>query len=137
MESRMSMSNKELSRFEILTQVRKKQLKRSKAARILGISPRQFRRLLRRFISEGPKGLISRRLGAPSPHKVVPEQEKLVLGFLNNPDHHDFGPTLTHEYLTEQKGLQIAVSSVRNIMTRHGCGHEDLLLNFHLQLSIL
>ena len=49
MTERISMSIKELSRFEILTLVKGKQLKQSKAAKALGISPRQVRRLLRRL----------------------------------------------------------------------------------------
>jgi predicted DNA-binding protein (UPF0251 family) len=47
MEERIPMSTKELSRFEMLTLVKNKQLKKSKAAKVLGISPRQLPRLLK------------------------------------------------------------------------------------------
>lgn len=130
---RISMSTKELSRFEILTLVKGKQLKQSKAAKALGISPRQVRRLLRRLSSSGPRGLISKKLGSPSNHRMLPEQENLVLSFLKHEDHYDFGPTLTHEYLIEAGALKISLSSVRNIMLRNGLWHPKELrkLNVH------
>lgn len=119
------MSINELSRFEVLIQVKNRQLKKSGAAKILGISPRQVRRLLRRLDSEGPKGLVSRKIGAPSSNRVPRGQENLVLGFLKHKDHYDFGPTLTHEYLDEKGRLTISLSSVRNIMIRHGLWHPN------------
>ena len=125
MKERISMSTKELSRFEVFTQVKNRQLKKMKAARILGISPRQVRRLLKRFDFEGAKGLISKKLGISSNNQVSQEQKNLVLSFLKHGDHHDFGPTLTHEYLVEEGRLKISVSSVRNIMIQNGLWHPN------------
>ena len=125
MEARISMSTRDLSRFEVLTKVKNKQLRQCKAAGALGISPRQVRRLLKRLTSEGPKGLISRRLGVPSNNQVPEDQEKRILGFLGHKDHHDFGPTLVHEYLTEEGALKVSVSSVRNVMIKHGLWHPN------------
>ena len=125
MKERISMNTKDLSRFEVLTKVKNKQLKKGKAARMLGISPRQVRRLLKRLTFEGPKGLISRKLGAPSNNQTPEDQEKLVLSFLGHKDHHDFGPTLTHEYLLEEGALKVSVSSVRNIMVKHRLWHPN------------
>ena len=50
------MSEKDLKRFKILTEVRDGKLKQSKAAKILGITPRQIRRLLCALRARGPKG---------------------------------------------------------------------------------
>ena len=50
------MISKDLKRLEVLTDLKERRLKQTKGARILGISPRQFRRLLRVFRAEGPKG---------------------------------------------------------------------------------
>ena len=87
MKERISMSTKELSRFEVFTQVKNRQLKKMKAARILGISPRQVRRLLKRFDFEGANGLISKKLGISSNNQVSQEQKNLVLSFLKHGDH--------------------------------------------------
>lgn len=47
-------------------------------------------------------------------------QIELVLEFFKKPQYEDFGPTLAHEYLVEQSGLSISLSSVRSIMIKHG-----------------
>ncbi len=57
MEERISMSSKDLNRLEVLTDVKERRLKQSKGARLLGISPRQFKRLLGKFRAEGSKGV--------------------------------------------------------------------------------
>ena len=132
MEERISMSTKELSRFEVLTLVKNKELKKSKAAKILGISPRQLCRLLKKFNAEGPRGLVSKKLGAPGNRRAPVEQENLVLSFLTNPDHHDFGPTLVHEYLLEKGALKLSVGTVRNIMIKHGLWHPSKIRELHV-----
>jgi transcriptional regulator with GAF, ATPase, and Fis domain len=64
MEGRMSVNINDLNRLDILNKVKEGYLKQSKAARILGISPRQIRCLLRKLRLEGPKGVLSGKLGA-------------------------------------------------------------------------
>ncbi len=56
MEDRIPMSQKDLERLKVLTEVRERRLKQVVAARNLGISPRHFRRLYHRFMAEGPRG---------------------------------------------------------------------------------
>ena len=60
------MSNNELDRFEILMRVNNARLLQSKAARMLGVSLRRVKRLLKRLRAEGPAGLIHKGPGAPS-----------------------------------------------------------------------
>lgn len=113
------MSKKELSRLEIMTKVREGRLTTSQASEYLGLSTRQVKRLSKRLKIEGPGGLVSRRVGQRSNHQLAAGLKELVLGLIK--DHYlDFGPTLAHEYLTEQHGLPISVSSVRNIMIAEG-----------------
>jgi hypothetical protein len=47
-------------------------------------------------------------------------QIELVLAFFKKPQDEDFGPSLAHEYLVEEAGLNISLSSVRSIMIKHG-----------------
>jgi hypothetical protein len=103
----------ELKRLEVLTRVRDKHLHRSKAAKELETSPR---RLLRRFKAEGPKGIVLKKLGAPGNRRVPLEKKGQVLAFFEDQDHHDFGPTLAHEYLTEGGLTGISISSIHKIM---------------------
>ncbi len=119
MEDRMSMSNKDLYRLEILTKIQNKQLKQSKGAKLLEISPRQIKRLVRRLRQEGPKGVISRKVGKTSNNRLSQEQTQQIVEFFKQEDHRDFGPTLACEYLAEQ-GCSISTSSVRAVMIKNG-----------------
>ena len=123
MEARMSVNTNDLSRLEILVKIKEGHLKQSKGARILRISPRQVRRLLQRLRREGPKGVFSRKVSAPSNNQIPQEKKDQVLNFFRQKDHHDFGPTLTHEYLIESGMSDISVSSVRQIMIQNGLWH--------------
>ncbi len=73
------MSTRDLERLEVLNRIKEKSLKQSIAAQILDIRPRQVRRLLRRLDAEGSKGLVSKRVGAPSNNRVSKELKKGII----------------------------------------------------------
>ena len=64
--------------------------------------------------------MISKKIGLPSNNHVPQAQKELVLAFLSQEDHRDFGPTLTHEYLAENQALSVSISFVRFIMIQIG-----------------
>lgn len=115
MERRLNMSIKELCRLEELKKVHDKRQTVNQAAQNLGLSPRQVKRLSKALRLMGPEGLISKKVGAPSNHRLPGEVRSKVVDLIVK-HYSDFGPTLAHEYLTEQKGLSLSVSSVRTIM---------------------
>lgn len=115
----------ERERVEIFSRLAAKQIRVSKASKFLGLSSRQVKRLKKRFVANGPEDLISKKVEASGNRQIPTEQKNLVLDFLKCEDHHDFGPTLAHEYLTEGATLKISVSSVRNIMIQHGLWHSN------------
>ncbi len=125
MEERMSMSFRELTRLEVFTAVKEGRLKQSKGARSLGISPRQFRRLLKRLRVEGPKGIVSRKVGVPGNRRLSQEKKAQILEFFKQEDHRDFGPTLAHEYLIESGAAKFSVSAVRRVMIENGLWHPN------------
>jgi hypothetical protein len=118
-EGRISMSEKELYRLQVLKDVEEKKISVAKAANMLKISTRQLSRIRKSFKQKGAKGLVSKKLGALGNHRIPEEQEKLVLLFFKKEEHTDFGPTLAHEYMVKSLGLKISLSSVRNILIRH------------------
>ena len=61
---RIPMSEKDLKRLEVLDRVESGRFKQVSGARVLGISTKQTRRLLRRLEQEGSKGLVSKKVGA-------------------------------------------------------------------------
>src|SRR3990167_2789009 len=94
MKGRIYMNENELDRAEIFKKILEKRLKLSKAAKLLGISVRQVKRIKRRVKTEGNRGLVSRKVGAPSNNQIAQEQKDLIIKFFINEDHRDFGPTL-------------------------------------------
>ena len=55
----VAMSPQEVSRAQVLEQLKKKQIKQRQAAEMLGVTVRQVKRLLRTYRREGTKGLVS------------------------------------------------------------------------------
>jgi transposase len=113
------MSPREISRAQVLEQLKKKQIKQHEAAERLGVSSRQVRRLLKTYRREGTQGLISAKRGRPSHHQLDPELKEQALELLHT-QYADFGPTLAHEKLTEIHHLPLGVETVRRLMIQAG-----------------
>lgn len=113
------MSNRELTRLEVMQKLQDKHLTQKEAARILDLSVRQIKRLFRAYKAQGAKGLISARRGKASNHRLDPEvvQQAIDLIYAR---YRDFGPTLAHEKLGEVHGLKLSDESVRRIMIAEG-----------------
>lgn len=119
MDQLLTMSERELSRLEIMQRLKGKHLRQGEAARLLGISTRQIKRLFRAYKEQGPPGLISRRRGKPSNNRMDRQVEQKAIDLIY--DYYcDFGPTLAHEKLTEKHGLRLSRESVRRIMIAEG-----------------
>lgn len=116
------MSPKDLSRYQELVKVHEKRQTFTQAADILGISIRQAKRLSKRIKAEGPKGIISCKIGKTGNHRL-PAGLKDLAGAIIRDHYSDFGPTLAHEYLTERDGLRLSISSVRNLMIEQEIWH--------------
>ena len=113
------MSQKELTRLEVLQQTEKKTLKQKEAAKMLGISERHVKRLLRAYRQSGAEGLISKRRGKPSNNRMKAEVKQQAIDLIYS-QYHDFGPTLAHEKLTEKHALKLSVETVRKLMIIEG-----------------
>jgi len=113
------MSQKELTRLEVIQRTEKKTLKQKEAAKMLGISERHVKRLLRAYRQSGAEGLISKRRGKPSNNRLNAEVKQQAIDLIYS-QYHDFGPTLAHEKLTEKHGLKLSVETVRKLMITEG-----------------
>ena len=111
----LTMSEKEMNRLEVIQRVGEKRLKQKAAAKLLGISERQVKRLLSRYRQQGAKGLVSLRRGKPSNNQMAAEIQRKVLDQLKG-KYKGFGPTLACEKLVEVDGLKISDESVRQMM---------------------
>lgn len=118
-EDLIFMSNKELSRLEVMQRLENRILTQAEAADILCVSVRQVKRLWKAYKKEGPRGLISKKRGQPGNHRLPLAIREQVLRFASQEQYRDFGPTLLHEKLVKSQNVTISVSSVRNLMIRH------------------
>jgi hypothetical protein len=112
------MSIKEIERTEILIRLGQKSIKQTQAADILAITPRQVRRLMRKYEKHGPVALVSKKRGAPGNHRLPAGAKELVLALIQD-EYSDFGPTLAHEKIREGHKIKISLWSVRKIMIHH------------------
>jgi transposase len=112
------MSQRELTRLEVIQRVKRKTLKQRQAAELLGLSVRQVKRLCKAYQRAGTAALISKRRGQPSnnrlPEKTIKRARQLLRA-----RYHDFGPTLAAEKLAIE-GVSLSVETVRQLLIREG-----------------
>ena len=113
------MSYEELDRVGVIERVIEKRLMQAEAARILGLTSRQVRRLRRAYERAGPGDLASKHRGRPSNRRLACELRREALATVRS-GYEGFGPTLAHEKLTELHGLRLSVETLRHWMIEDG-----------------
>lgn len=121
-EDRVVMSGKELRRVHVIRQALDKKLTQVKAATVLGLTPRQVRRLMTRVRQEGDQGLVHRGRGKPSNRRIA-EAVKAKILRLYTTRYGDFGPTLAAEKLAERQGLTVNAETLRTWLLAAGVDH--------------
>lgn len=115
----VTMSDKELSRINVIQSVIEKRMRRRDAAHQLALTKRQTQRLMNRFRESGAAGLANLRRGRPGNHRL-PESLKLRVLSLLHEHYSDFGPTLAAEKLRERHDITVSVETLRKWMTADG-----------------
>ena len=69
----ITMAMRELDRLKVIQAVIDGTLKPGRAAERLGLTDRQVRRLVNRVRAEGPPGIVSKKRGKPSNHRLAPD----------------------------------------------------------------
>jgi hypothetical protein len=115
----VTLSYEELDRVSVIERVIEKRLTQLEAARMLGLTARQVRRIRRAYERDGPVGLASKHRGRPSNRRLRLELEHEALAIVRS-QYEDFGPTLAHEKLTELHGLEFSVETLRHWMIHDG-----------------
>jgi transposase len=119
MDRLLEMSAKELSRVEVIQRLSKKQMSQQEAGRILNLSTRQIKRLLRAYRAQGAAGLVSKHRGRKANNRLSEEVKKQALNLLKT-KYKGFGPTLAHEKLVERDKVKLSDESVRKLMIAEG-----------------
>src|SRR5512134_1584276 len=115
MDKLLQMSAKELSRLEVLQRLTQQRMSQKEAGKILGLSTRQIKRLLKRYRQLGAAGLVSKHRGRKANNRLSEEVKRKALNLLKT-KYQGFGPTLAHEKLVEREKLKLSDESVRQLM---------------------
>lgn len=99
--------------------VAERQLKPGRAAERLHVSVRQIERLVMRYRADGARGLVSGKRARTSNHRLPDGVAQRALALIRE-RYADFGPTLACEKLRECHGIELAVETIRSLMTAAG-----------------
>jgi len=115
----LTMSNKELDRYDIIKRLIRGDLNGTEASRLIGLSTRQIRRLKSGVKQYGPKGLIHGNRSKKS-NRRLPDKERDTIIKLLHKHYHDFWPTHASEKLDEIHNIVHDPKTIRQIMIDEG-----------------
>jgi transposase InsO family protein len=119
-QERMEMSQRERDRLVVIRSVNDGKRSQVEAARLLGLSTRQLRRLQRRVSREKDSGVIHKLRGRPSNNACAKELKKKVLSLYREDYGGDYGPTLFSEKLCEQHEIALCPETLRHWLLGEG-----------------
>ncbi len=108
----ITMNNKEILRLQTIEKIDTKRIKQEEASKILGISCRQTRRLLKAYRQQGAEGLVSKKRGKQSNNKICEEIKQNILA-ITKERYFDFGPTFLKEKLFENHNVEVSRETLR------------------------
>ena len=115
----IELTKKTLHRLKVVEAVSEKRLTQGEAARQLGVTRRQVKRLVADYRREGAAGLVSRRRGKPSNRRLKDPLRDSICALLVE-QYPDFGPTLAREKLLEVHALEVSIETVRQLQMALG-----------------
>jgi len=112
MKGILTMSQKEVERLKIISQVETNKITVTEAAELLEISQRQTYRILKKIKTEGSKGIIHKLRGKKS-NRGYPEKFKGKIIGIYRKGYSDYGPTLFSEMLIKYHNISISDETLR------------------------
>ena len=112
MEGRILMSTKELQRIAVVERVARGEMTMKSAAEMIAVSPRQCRRLVRRYENLGGAGLAHKLCGRPSNRQADAGTRTAAIAAYKE-FYPDFGPTLASEHMAVRQGLLVQPETLR------------------------
>ena len=109
------MTEQDVFRFEIINRLIRKEIDVSFAAKTLGLSKRQIKRIRMRVRMYGTEGVIHKGRGKKSNRKID-ESIQVKIEKLLKKKYSDFGPTFAREKLLENHSIVISKETIRTIM---------------------
>jgi transposase len=118
-KDRIEMNQAERDVLKVMGPVLKGDRTQGEAARLLGLSVRQVRRLQRRMDSEGDGAVVHGLRGRPSNRRLAEAVRAQVLRVYRE-RYAGFGPTLAAEKLAETHGLAVSRETLRQWLMAEG-----------------
>jgi transposase len=115
----LSMSQKERQRYHLLQMVIEGKTTLKEASRLMGVSYRHSKRLKKKLISEGARGLIHGNRGRPSPRALNRKLAELIIKLSHN-KYTNFNDTHFTEKLEEAEGITVGRDTVRRLRRTNG-----------------
>jgi hypothetical protein len=115
----ISMTQKELSRYEIMQNLIGGRINGTEAAKQIGLTIRQVKNIKAKVIQRGAKGVIHKNRGRESNRKIPEEKIKTIERIVRE-KYPDFGPTFAAEKLEECHKIKISDETLRHLMAAWG-----------------
>jgi hypothetical protein len=115
----IAMSERDLQRIEILSEVVAGRMTLVSAAHVLDLSERQVHRLLERMRAGGAASIRHKAIGRPSNNRISDGVRDYAVTLVRE-RYADFGPTLAAEKLAERDGLRVSRETLRSWMADAG-----------------
>jgi hypothetical protein len=112
------MSANERVRLDVMRRVERGELTMAEAAELMKVSPRQAKRIRKRFKTQRDAGLVHRLRGRCGNHRL-PEEFRQRVVKRHQERYHDFGPTFACEKLAED-GLMVSPNTLANLLKERG-----------------
>jgi ribosomal protein L35AE/L33A len=118
-KDRISMSQRDRDVLKVMSGVLQGGRTQVEAARLLGKSVRQIRRIRDRLKAQGDGAVVHGLRGRPSNHRIAEGVKGWALA-LYRQKYAGFGPTMAHEKLAEEDGVCVAVRTLREWLLAEG-----------------
>ena len=113
------MSERDLKRVEVLSEVESGRRSRAAAASLLGVSERQLYRLMARYRADGGSGLVHKARGRTSNRSINSGIRQYAIDLVKS-HYADFGPTLATEALEQRHGIRVGRETLRSWLLTEG-----------------
>jgi transposase len=111
----ITMNQKEVLRIQVLERLKCGELKQLQASKILKLSCRQIKRLLKSYRKDGSRGLVSKKRAKSSNNRIDAEIRLNILALIKT-KYVDFGPTFLSEKLLENHNIKVSKETLRKLM---------------------
>lgn len=111
----ITMTQKDLTRYEIIKRLIGKEINGTEASRQLDLSVRQAKRIKAKVIKEGVKGIIHKNRGKQG-NRGLPEERIKRVEKIVKEKYADFGPTLASEKLADNHQIKIGKEKLRQLL---------------------